>query len=527
MNFSLVCRFQFDAWVLHRFTQVFFQSSWMVLLFGGAFIWIFLYLCQVPLLVQIAGVLVFAGLCSFPIMISSFLCMVLVKVFPGPQGPSGISGTDTVVLVSSVILIFRYLEPEKYIGPGGLERFRGLVDLIDTRRQPWNPAIWASNTLSAWGQQAYRESLPHFLKLLALFSFLLTGLLATARLIYRRSWDRALQSLSGEGDLVTGRTRLSWISKHLSHSQWSQEIRELVLFLRDPSQWSQVFVLLALLGLYLFSITKVTENLLGATNYTMALLNTIFVTFISLSISSRFVFTSFSADGQAIWLMKTAPDGWMKFMRGKLLVFGLPCLGFSLVLGLLSGVILQLNAEQLLVIGLFGFWDSLFMVLMALGFGMFFINPTVENPLKLIVSPGGLLLMLVGVFFAAPAPGPALNRTHARAQSGAPALWLAGPSKRLCLCLFCRLDSAGIADFGVPSAQRCSAFAKRRLFPLMMTQARLGRRRQARPAGFQALNVLLQGQAVGKSKLVRGIFEFRKPLNLRKGAKPMAKPESS
>ncbi|MDJ0839060.1 MAG: hypothetical protein QNK37_21270 [Acidobacteriota bacterium] len=400
LEFHFSLPVSFNSWVLHRFGQVFLQSSWMLMLFGASFIWLFLEVSETNLLVRISGVLVYAILCSYPVIASSLVCMLLVKIFPARRVHQMFL-IVTVVMVCSVILVFRYLEPEQYLGPGGLDKFRGLVDLMENRRQPWNPAIWGADLFAAWNQKEWQQSVVPGMKILGLFIVAMGTMLIAARNVYRSSWDRALQALSGEADLLEKQTKLTFISKWLSHKHFSQEVRELTLFLRDPSQWSQVFVLAALLALYLFSVSKVTPSLLGASKYTMALLNTLFVSFISLSISSRFVFTSFSADGQAIWLMKTAPEGWYKYMRGKLLVFGGPCLFFSLLLGVFSGMILGLDGSQLKLLAMHGLWDASFMILLSLSLGMLFINPGTENPLKLIISPGGMLLMVIGVFFAA------------------------------------------------------------------------------------------------------------------------------
>ena len=389
----------FNAWMSHRFSQVFLQSNWMLLLFGGPLIWYFMYLSQVPLLAQVLAVMGFVVLCSFPVIMASWLCLLLVKIFPARRVHQ-VFLVLTVVLVSSLILVFRYLEPEKFIGPGGLDRFRGFADMVNFDSQQWNPAIWTYNLIVALSQSQWSQAWPQGIRLLVLFAFAFGLLIFTARRLYRTSWDRALQSLSGETDLVGPRAKTSWLSTRLSHFRWSQEVRELLLFLRDPSQWSQVFVLIALLGLYLFSLSKPPTNPFGGTRYALALGNTAFVAFICLSVSSRFVFTSFSADGHAIWLMKTAPDGWFNFIRSKLFVFGLPCLVFAQLLNVLSGVLLDLNGNELWLLGAASFWDASFMILLSLAMGMIFINPSVENPLKLIVSPGGLLLMASGLFFA-------------------------------------------------------------------------------------------------------------------------------
>lgn len=399
LEFQFSLPVNFNAWVLHRFGQVYFQSSWMLLLFGGAFIWIYLYLGQTPIPVQFLGVLVFAVLCSFPILLSAILCILLVVIFPARRVHQ-VFLVLTIVLVSSFIFLFRYIEPERFISPGGLAEFRGFIDLLSPRDQPLNPAVWAADLMAAMNQRQWQAAVGPGARLLGLFGLGMAAFLYLARRVYRSSWDRALQSLSGEGELRPSKGQVSALSRRLSNPQFSQEIREILLFFRDPSQWSQIFVLIALLGLYLFSITRVPQQLLGATAKIMSLLNGVFVGFIALSIASRFVFTSLSADGQAIWLMRTAPDGWSRFIRSKLLVFGLPCLGFSMLLGLSSAMLLGIRGDDLVQVGLAAFWDGSLMICLALALGMLFIDPMVENPLKLIVSPGGLFLMVSGLFFS-------------------------------------------------------------------------------------------------------------------------------
>ncbi len=397
-QFSLPVRF--SSWMMHRFWQVFLQANWMVLLFGGPLIWMYLYLSKANLAVQSLGLLAFAILSAYPVFIASLLCMGLVKVFPARRVQQ-VFLVLTITLVSSLILVFRYLEPEKLIGPGGLERFRGFADLVNLERHEWNPAMWAYNAIASLSQGEWTASIAPFAMLLALFGAFTAALVWTARRLYRASWDRALQSMSGEAGVGEESRRPSRISLGLSHPRWSQETREVLLFMRDPSQWSQAFVLAALLGLYLISATKIPNDLFPNAMYALSIGNLAFVAFISLSIASRFIFTSFSADGQAIWLMKTAPDGWARFVRGKFVVFGAPILLFAQVLAGLWAVILGLSLEQIGRLALFCLWDVTVMLSLALSFGMLYITPNIENPLKLIVSRGGFLLMAAGLFITA------------------------------------------------------------------------------------------------------------------------------
>ena len=395
-QFSLPVRFH--GWMLHRYGQIFWQSSWMLVLFGGPFVLYYLYLAGSPVWTQLAGLCVFLVVCTFPVTLAAMVCMVLVKGFPAKRVHQ-VFLVVTLLFVVVLILLFRFLKPEEFIGPGKMEAFRGFVDLVTLDRQTWNPAVWASHVLAAMGSGSVRGLLAPGAKLAGLFLGSIGLFLFLASRLYRSTWDRALQSLSGEGYLDLNGARESLLSRGLSRPRWTQICREILLFFRDPSQWSQIFVLAALLGLYLFSLAKIPSEPFGENLYVAALVNSGFTAFVSLSLASRFVFTAFSGDGQAIWLMKTAPDGWARFTRGKLWVFGLPTVGFGLLLNLGSGMVLDLSAAELLVLGLHCLWDTLLIVLLALALGMLFINPEIENPLKLIVSPGGFLLMAMGAFF--------------------------------------------------------------------------------------------------------------------------------
>ncbi len=400
LEFQFCLPVNFDSWILHRYGQVYLQSCWMVLAFGSPFIWDFMRLSEVPLGASLLAILSFAVVCSAPVFASTVLCMFLVRLFPARRIHQVLL-VFTLVLMSGLVFLFRYMEPEQFIGPGGIDRFRGYVDLVSPGRNSWNPAIWAADFITALSQKEWRQSLPNAYRLIGMTVAIHGILIMVARRFYKPSWDRALQALSGE---VHGKTTIhneSWISRRLASRRWHQVGRELLLLVRDPSQWSQIFVLLSLLALYLFSITKLPLAPFGGTRYQLALGNTAFVGFVAMSIASRFVFTSFSVEGPAIWLMKTAPENWTSWIWAKVIVFGMPTIAFSLALSVGSGYLLELPPQELWWLAQASLWDACVIVALALAFGLVFMNPYIENPLKLMVSPGGFLLMATGLFILA------------------------------------------------------------------------------------------------------------------------------
>ena len=394
LEFQFCLPVKFNALVLNRYWGVYWQSSWMLVLFGMPFVVYYLIHEQAPILLVLGGGFAFILLSTLPVTLSIISCIFLVRLFPARRMHQ-IFMVVSLVLAAVVVFLFRYVEPEQFIGPGGIDKFRGYVDLVELD-QPYNPAIWTSNMITAWSSKEYAASLNPAIKLFSTFLGSMLLYLFVAHKLYRSSWDRALQSLSGEGETAVDK-KVTGISLMLGSSRFGQEAREIILFFRDPAQWSQVFVLGALMGLYLYSLTKLPVDPYGQNLYTLAMGNTLFVAFIALSISSRFVFTSFSQDGQAIWLMKTSPGGWDKFVRSKFTVFGVPTLIFALLLNVLSGFLLNLEAWQMWTLTLHSFWDASWLVLLSLALGMIHINPGIENPLKLMVSPGGFILMVSGM----------------------------------------------------------------------------------------------------------------------------------
>ncbi len=118
-------------------------------------------------------------------------------------------------------------------------------------------------------------------------------------------------------------------------------LKDLRTFLRDPTQWSQLLILVALLGLYVLNIPNVPPRM-EAFEFQLLLsfLNTGAISLILATFSSRFVFPLISLEVQQLWLMGLVP-----IHRGRLL---LPKFVFALTITLAVGgtVMLLANATS-------------------------------------------------------------------------------------------------------------------------------------------------------------------------------------
>ncbi len=109
-------------------------------------------------------------------------------------------------------------------------------------------------------------------------------------------------------------------------------LKDLRSFLRDPTQWSQLLILLALLGLYVINIPNVRLPLnmdeFGFQLLISFLTTTIIALFLA-TFTSRFVFPLVSLEAQRLWLI-----GLLPIPRGRVLI---PKFVFSLTVTVAAG----------------------------------------------------------------------------------------------------------------------------------------------------------------------------------------------
>ena len=404
LEFQFALPMRLPVWMLDRFIGILLQSSGMTLLFGSPFLFHFLVYSQKGFGIFLLSFFAMVLTCCVPVILIIIASMFLVRIFP-VQRLQQVFLVLSIVLLATLVLFFRYLEPEQFIGPGGMERFRGYLDLVQLDRMAWNPGIWAGNLITALSQGEWKAAAGFFAKLGGINVGLFLAMFIFGSRVYRRSWDRALFALSGESK--PSKRRSSPLSRLISNSRYCQEVKETLVFFRDPSQWAQVFVLVALVLLYVFSVDKLGDSLYGIgkalfghSPLGLAIGNSLIVAFVGLSIASRFVFTSFSMDGQALWILRTIPGGWGRYIRSKFLVYGFPVFFFGILLQIGTIVVLNIQGMERVYLLLATLWDATFLVGLSTLFGMTFLNPSIENPLRMIISPGGILLMGTGLFFS-------------------------------------------------------------------------------------------------------------------------------
>ena len=300
------------------------NSSWMVVLlavpmfaaFGSAYHggWLF------PLLVL--GV--FVPFLVVPAVIGSAITLILVNVFPARR-TRDILSVIAVLAAGGIVLLFRIVRPERLARPEG---FRSLVEFVTVLRTPTSPFLpseWVQRAILSWLQRAARPAAG-----LSAVEHGGGGVRARRAAALAALRDR-LQQGAGERRAVGARRH---DAAGLGHALFSPlgilrrelVLKELRLFFRDTTQWSQLILLAVLVVVYVFNIKYLPLRGEGMTFFlvnVIPFLNLVLAGFVLASVAARFIFPSVSLEGRTLWLLRSSPMPvrdllWAKFWVGTM-----------------------------------------------------------------------------------------------------------------------------------------------------------------------------------------------------------------
>lgn len=175
--------------------------------------------------------------------------------------------------------------------------------------------------------------------------------------------------------------------------------RDLLMFVREPSQVIHFLVLLFLIIIFITSVAGI--KFVGLGNFYLQtmiyiaifLFNLLFISTLSL----RFIFPLISLEGQSFWKIKSAPIKAAELMRYRLLISS----SFILIIGI--GLSFFSNYKFGFVLTAFSLFTTLLsaMAIISINFGMggLYANYKEKNAIRLSSSQGASLSFLLNIVF--------------------------------------------------------------------------------------------------------------------------------
>ncbi len=349
-----------------------------------------------------------AGMTLIPFCLISSLLSVLLVLIVAAVLPAGRIRTLFVfmglVFVVALILAFRLMRPERLVNP---ESFASLVlylQEMEISGSPFLPTTWAFDGLfhALANQHAA-----------ALFDLVLS-LSAAAALFYIAVWIAGSLYFKGYTKAQTSAEKLLVRKKaprphcvrpltiipRTTRTLAAKEVRTL---LRDQTQWTQLFLIAALIVVYLYNFSVLPmeqakirpiylQNLFSFLNMGLA-------AFVLVAVVARFVYPAVSCEGDAFWIIRAAPLELRMFLWVKFFVYYLPLLVLAEVLIVSSNILLQVTPFMMVLSIATIFLTTPGIVALGIGFGAAYPDFHSENPSQSVTSFGGLLFMLLAAGF--------------------------------------------------------------------------------------------------------------------------------
>jgi len=376
-------------------------SSWMVILLAvPIFVAYGIAFDGGPLFALIAiGALV--PFLILPTVIGSALTLLLVNAFPARRSRD-ILTVIGLLAAGGLLLLFRLVRPEQLARPEG---FRSLIEFISVLRaptSPWLPSEWVQTVVMSW-LRGEPDILPFYLLWSTSAAFLVLGALVH-RQLYPKAFTKAQESaerLTKEGP---SSEVLSRLLSPLGIVRRELVLKEIRLFFRDATQWSQLILLSVLIVVYVINVKLLPVRGAGMTFFVANLipfLNLVLAGFVLASIAARFIFPGISLEGRTMWLLRSSPLAMRELLWSKFWVGTIPLLVMALALVTVTGTLMHVT-PFIMFVSIFTIVMMTFAIAgLAVGFGTMYPRYDTENAAQIPTSFGGLLFMMASIIMIA------------------------------------------------------------------------------------------------------------------------------
>jgi ABC-2 type transport system permease protein len=370
------------------------ESSWMVVVFTAP---VFLaygvvfgsgpaYYALTPLAVGLLAVVASA--------LSAAAVGTAVMVVPASRMRSVVLLVGVLLFVA-LYLAVRLSRPEQLVNPEVFDSVLLYLGELQAPAAPYLPSTWASDAVQAALKGEVGTSLFHLALLGSAAAALASALALLADAYYFRGFSRT-QTASTR--VIRGRRLSERLFRSLPGPVRALAVKEVTTFLRDQTQWTQLFLIAALLVIYIYNFkalplerspiqTVYLQNLFGFLNMGLAL-------FVLTAVTARFAYPAVSLEREAFWLVKASPVSLRSFLLIKFFIYYLPLLALTEVLVVGTNLLLGVTPFMMALSSATVFCLVPGVVAIGLGLGAAYPDFKAENPTQTVTSFGGLVFMI-------------------------------------------------------------------------------------------------------------------------------------
>jgi ABC-2 type transport system permease protein len=381
-----------------RFLRTVIQAGWMVVIFlVPVLIGVGRAKCAGPMFYATA-LLTVVPFTVIPVAAGTAATLVLVNTFPAKRARD-ILMLMGLLFAASLVIVLRFIRPEQLLK---VESLPDLTDFFATLQSPVTPLLpsfWAGETLFA-SLQGGRD----LLHAAALWTTALAAVVVLRAASERWYFSGFSRSQEAPKARFTKFRALDIAAKALPLSTVRRQllIKDLKIFLRDVSQWSQLLLLMALVLLYLYNfrvldLSKI-PYMSGFLKNIYAFINLGMAGMVMATVAVRFAFPAVSAEGASFWIIRTSPITLRDFLWSKFWTAFVPVLVLTEVLTIAANEFLAVDPFLKVVTALAIVFMTLALVGLAVGLGARYPRFGAD-PSQVAGSYGGVAFMMQAVLF--------------------------------------------------------------------------------------------------------------------------------
>jgi ABC-2 type transport system permease protein len=377
-----------------KFVQTIINSSWMVTLFAvpmfcalgavyekGVEYYLFMLWLLIPFIV-------------IPASLGILFTVSLIRYFPAKRMQQ-VTTFIIILFVAGLVILVRFMRPETLYSEVEMpdNMIMAFFDRMSVPKSPYFPSAWLTEGLNALVHSGGTGIETPLIYLCSAAFLLFVAVIAAARFAYLAGLSEAgTTSIRGKA----ARDPVEAFFRHLplSAAHRALIVKDVKVFFRDTGQWSQLFILGALVVVYIFNIRNLPLDSYYIKNL-VAFLNLGLAGFVLASVAIRFVFPSVSLEGGSIWVIKRSPIRMSSFLWEKYFAFLFPLLFLGELLMVGSNLLLGVDSFMMTIsVG------SIFLITLGitgLGVGMGAVYPRFryENIAQVAAGAGGIIYMIL------------------------------------------------------------------------------------------------------------------------------------
>jgi ABC-2 type transport system permease protein len=330
-----------------------------------------------------------------PAALASMLLFIILRLFPQLK-PREVIMLSIGLIIGLTALYIKINNP-------------ALLKIFETESEPellrfaanlttvggtYVPSTWLSNILKLGNN----ESQGIFYFLLLFFVSLSTAILSVfiAKILYAQSW-----LLIGEHETKRKRKK-SLLFSYRKGAAKTFLFKDILVFVREPTQWVQLSIFIILLTVYIFSLRRTPIY------FTFPLWRTIvsfanfaYINFVLATLGVRFIFPAMSLEHYGIWFLGSSPFSFKRIIKIKYFSYLLTAIIIIESLLIFSNIFIKTDRRMYFIMPIIALFFAASLVSINLGLGSKFPQFNEDNPSKISAGSGGIITALASIAYVA------------------------------------------------------------------------------------------------------------------------------